>query len=127
MPDSLGDAAQTRSIIEQAIKATLEFEGKDRDFVTRAELGRDMANLEKRLEVRLENAMLRTRNWVLAGIVASGLMFGWGFMSMMSKFDRTVEAVSSMQKSLETRREWIDESDERDRHQDEAIQAVKPD
>lgn len=114
-------------IIEQAVKATHELDGHTRDYVTRAEFRSDMKHLEERLEVKLENSMLKTRNWVLGGIIASSIMFGGGFLSLMSRFDRTADAVMSMQKALETRRDWIDESDERDRHQDDAIQQVKPD
>lgn len=127
MGESLGDAAQVRAIIEQAVRATHEIEGSTRDFITRAEFGRDMEKLEQRLEIRLENAMLKTRNWVLGGIIASSVLFGGGFLSMMSRFDRTAEAVLGMQRTLETGRDWIDESDARDRRQDEAIEELKPD
>lgn len=126
MPDSLGDTAQVRAIIEQAIKATHELEGNTREFITRAEFSRDMEKLEQRLEIRLENSMLKTRNWVLSGIIASSVMFGVGFISLISRFDRTAEAVLAMQRSLETRRDWIDESNESRRRQDEALKAISP-
>lgn len=126
MPESLGDAAQTRAIIEQAIKAMDELHGP-RDFITRAEFQRDMEKLEQRLEVRLENAMLKTRNWVLGGIIVSGMIFGGGFLTLMSRFDRTADAVIEMQSTLDTRRNWSDENDERDRQQDGAIKELKPD
>lgn len=124
MPESLGDAAQTRAIIEQAIKAMDDMNG--RDYVTRTEFRQDMKDLEGRLEIRLENAMLKTRNWVLGGIIASGLIFGGGFLTMMSKFDRVATSVERMNVSLDQRRQWIDESDERDRRQDMAIGKVVP-
>lgn len=127
MPDSLGDSAQVRAIIEQSVKAVHELDGHKRDYVTRNEFGSELEKLEKRLDLRLENSMLKTRNWVLSGIVASSVMFGVGFISLISRFDRTAEAVITMQKSLETRRDWTDESNERDRRQDAALQEIKPD
>ena len=125
MSDGLGNAAQIRAIAEQLFDARDALEGP-RDFVTRAEFQRDMERLEQRLEVRLENSMLRTRNWVLGGIIASGLIFGGGFITMMSKFDRVSDAVMRMQNSLDQRRVWVSESDERDRRQDDAIREVVP-
>lgn len=126
MTESLGDAAQTRKVIEQTLAAMHELEGERREFITRPEFGREMDNLERRLDVRLENAMLKTRNWVLTGIVASSMMFGAGFLSMMSKIDRMAEGFATIQTALETRRDWIDESNERDRRQDDALKALRP-
>lgn len=127
MPDSLGNAAQVRAIIEQAVKATHELEGGHAEFVTRAEFKSELASLETRLDLRLENSMLKTRNWVLGGIIASSVMFGGGFLALITQFNRTADAVISMQDALETRRDWIDESDARDRHQDDALREVNPD
>lgn len=126
MAESLGDAAQTRKIIEQTVSAIHEIEGKERDFVTRSELRMEMTSLEQRLEIKLENAMLKTRNWVLGGIIASSIMFGGGFLTMLLQFNRTADVVIAMQKTLEHRRAWSFESDERDRRQDQAIKELKP-
>lgn len=126
MPERLGDDARIRAIIEQTIKSVRTLEGSHVDFVTRDELAREMASLESRLETKIENAILQMRNWVLTGIIATTLIFGGGFIAMMSKFDRVSEAVTDMAASLDTRRQWIAESDERDRTQDDALRSLKP-
>ena len=138
MPDSFdGNAAQTRKIIDQMMAAMDDRNERNVNFVSREEMARELNALERRIEgridslgstigTRFENSELKMRNWVMSGMIASAIMFGGGFISLYTKLDRAAEQTGEITSALDSRRAWIDETDERDRRQDAAIEKVLP-
>ena len=92
------------------------------DYVTRIEL----ADKVQHLETKIDNSILRQRNWVLGGCLAIILAFGGGYMSLVDKLDRINEALPAITQILEERRLWILHKDRRDDGQDGAIKTVVP-
>lgn len=84
-------------------------------------------NLEGRLDIRLENAMLKIRNWVITGMLAGGVVFGGGFITTIIKIDRVAEGMPRITEELESRREWSQEKNNHDFKQDRAIGEINKD
>lgn len=95
-------------------------------FVTHEQLRLAIGELEKRLETKLENAMLRTRNWVLGGIIASAVLFGGGFLTMMNKIDRMNEALPQLARVQAERRDFFPRQVQRDALQDSQLRKLDP-
>lgn len=70
--------------------------------------------------------MLKTRNWVLGGMIGSAILFGGGFLTMMSKFDRMSEALPRLVQVQDGRRDWIQTQVQRDALQDSALRKLDP-
>ncbi len=92
-------------------------------FVTHAEYLAGM----KLIDVQIANAELKMRNWVLAGLIAILIMGVGGYVSIVTKLDRLVEALPGVDRVLEGRRPWMLRKDERDGQQDHALKSLLPD
>ena len=92
------------------------------NFVSREEFEETI----QRIRVEIENASLKTRQWVLTGVVAIILTFGSGYISLVSKLDRLNDAMPGISSVLDGRRVWMQRQDQRDDMQDEQLRTVNP-
>lgn len=90
------------------------------DYVTRIEL----ADAMSLVETKIVNSELRQRNWVLGGCLAIILAFGGGYMSLVAKLDRLSEAMPTIDRVLDGRKQWMLRKDQRDDRQDRALETV---
>lgn len=117
---------ENRRVIGDIVRGSIPF-GHEPSYVTHEQMGRALADLEKRIEVRLENAMLRTRNWVLGGVLATALLFGSGFITLVNKIDRMSELLPRIAAIQESRGDWMQKQGQRDAGQDSALQKLDED
>lgn len=116
---------EERRIIGDLVRGSMPFGHEP--YVTHEQMGRALQDLEKRIEVRLENAMLRTRNWVLGGVLATALLFGGGFITLVNKIDRMSELLPKIAAIQESRGDWMQTQGQRDAVQDRALQKLDED
>jgi hypothetical protein len=76
------------------------------------------------IEQKIENASLRTKQWVMGGCLAVILSFGGGYMSLVNKIDRLTEALPEIAKVQEERGPWIQRQEQRDAMQDEVLRKL---
>lgn len=112
---------EDRRIIGDIVRGSMPYH---ESYVTHEQMGRALSDLEKRIEVRLENAMLRTRNWVLGGVLATALLFGGGFITLVNKIDRMSELLPKIAAIQESRGNWMQMQGQRDAVQDRALQKL---
>lgn len=113
---------EERRIIGDIVRGSLPFGHEP--YVTHEQMGRALGDLEKRIEVRLENAMLRTRNWVLGGVLATAILFGGGFITLVNKIDRMSELLPRIAAIQENRGNWMQTQGQRDAVQDRTLQKL---
>jgi hypothetical protein len=116
---------EDRRIIGDLVRGSMPFGHEP--FVTHEQMGRALTDLERRIEVRLENAMLRTRNWVLGGVLATAILFGGGFITLVNKIDRMAEAIPRIATIQENRGVWMQQQGQRDAVQDRTLQKLDKD
>ncbi len=88
-------------------------------FVTHDELAVELAHIE----TKIENSQLRTRIWVLLGVLAIISALGGSWVSIMTKLD----SITDTKSTVDQRRPWMLRQDQRDDQQDRALQGVAPD
>lgn len=91
-------------------------------YVTREEFDAKLGHLE----TKIEREGLRTKMWVLSGVVAIIMSFGGGYVSIISKIDRIAETLPTMTRIQDGRRDWIQIQDRRDLRQDETLRELQP-
>lgn len=89
-------------------------------YITREEFESKVSTIE----AKIENEALKTKLWVMAGVLAIITSFGGGYVSLVSRIDRITEALPEITKVQDGRREWIQRQDLRDSHQDEALRKL---
>ncbi len=89
------------------------------DFVTRHEFVVTVQLLDQ----KIENSVLKMRNWVLGGVVAIILALGGGYVSMVTKLEKLGETLTI----LEGRRAWMLRQDQRDDQQDRQLSTIAND
>lgn len=76
------------------------------------------------VEQKIENASLRTKQWVMGGVLAVILSFGGGYMSLVNKLDRLTEALPTITQRQNTRWPWVQQLQQRELMQDEALKKL---
>jgi len=125
MPESTSEQQQIMSdLLRDAIPISPSTSRGD--YVTRSEMSNALQQLETRLDIRLENSMLKIRNWVITGMLAGGILFGGGFITTIIKIDRVAESMPVITQQLERRRVWSEEKNAHDYKQDRVIGKLDP-
>lgn len=89
-------------------------------FVTREEFIATIATIES----KIENAVLKQKQWVLTGVISILLGGGAGYVSLVSKLDRLTETLPVIAKVQEDRTPWIQRQEQRDALQDEVLKKL---
>lgn len=76
------------------------------------------------LEAKIELAAARQKNWVLGGVIATIMVFGGGYVSLVSKLDRLTETLPVISKIQQDRGPWIQRQEQHDTMQDQALQKL---
>lgn len=90
------------------------------NFVTRDEF----EGAIRHVEIKIENAALKQKLWVLSGVIAIMLTFGGGYVSLVSKLDRLNENMPPLVTKLEARGTWMQRQEQRDALQDGALRKI---
>lgn len=89
-------------------------------YVTREEF---IATVQT-IESKIENASLRTKQWVLAGCVAILVSGGGGYISLVNRLDRLTEALPVIAERQNNRWPWVQQQQQRDIMQDEVLKKL---
>ncbi len=124
MPDK-DEAESVKALLNQA------FPMPDGGSVSHADLQQlatvfntKLESLETTLRLKIKNSELLQRNWILTGCIATMLVFGGGYISIVSKLDRLTDALPAMQIVMEQRRQWMQRQEQRDDRQDRSLQQL---
>lgn len=120
----MGQEDDDKKIISDLLHHAIPVSPSSSAYVTHEQLGHILANLERQLDVRLENVILKTRNWVLGGVLASALVFGGGFITLVNKIDRMAEALPRIAAIQDSRGDWMQRQGQRDATQDQTLQKL---
>lgn len=91
-------------------------------YVTHAEFQATV----KIIESKIENASLKTKQWVLVGVLSILISFGGGYVSLMNKLDRLSQALPLIAEKQNTRWPWVQGQQQRDIMQDEVLKKLDP-
>lgn len=86
-------------------------------FVSRAEF---IATI-KTMEVKIEAASLRTKQWVLAGCLAVIISFVGGYASLISKLNELTNELPKIEAVQQQRGPWIQREEQRNNRQDDTL------
>lgn len=112
------DSASVSQLLHQAFPV-------DEKCITHADLLRfgegfddKLVAMELLMSLKIKNSEVSQRNWILTGCIAIMLVFGGGYISVVSKLDRLMEQLPITQQTLDSRRHWMQRQEQRDGRQD---------
>lgn len=83
-----------------------------------------LGSLESALQLKIKNSELLQRNWILTGCIATMLVFGGGYISIVGKLDKLTDSMPALQITLEQRRQWMQRQEARDDRQDRTLEQL---
>ncbi|HVJ72204.1 MAG TPA: hypothetical protein VM531_11980 [Sphingomicrobium sp.] len=105
----------------------------DEHYVTRGEFARELQQLEKSMDQKLELTENRLQKWILGGILAFILSTGIGgfsaYASLMSQLQQIAtasEAAARANERLDDRAQWIVDQERHDSAQDQILSTISP-
>jgi hypothetical protein len=113
------DISEKQAAVAEALHRAYPIGG---DYVTQFQL----TSALQHIETKISASELKQRNWVLGGCLFIIMAFGSGYMSLVSKLDRLVDAMPQINETLDARRSWMLRKDQQDVQQDIAIKSVAP-
>ncbi len=86
-----------------------------------------LTSLESALRLKIKNSELTQRNWILTGCIATMLVFGGGYISIVGKLDSLTTVMPALQITMEQRRQWMQRQEQRDDRQDRSLEQLDQD
>lgn len=110
-------------IIRELLHGAIPLNPPTGDYVTRSELNIQISHIE----TKISQEGLRTKLWVMAGVLSLMVATGTSYVSLVSRIDRLVEKMPEVTQTLNERGQWMQQKDMRDAEQDISLRKLDPD
>ena len=109
-------------LIRELLQGAIPVNPPAGDFVTRTELNMQISHLE----TKISQEGLRTKLWVMAGVLSLMVATGTSYVSLVSRIDRLVERMPEVTDTLSKNGTWMQKKDVRDAEQDQSLRRLDP-